>query len=258
MSTGRPRVRRDPGRRVLDSRHPALRRHAARRGRRQVLQAAVSAAGPDDDARPALHHRLSLRRNLPLGAVPRRPGPDRPGDLPCSSGASRPNPTRWQYAQDAGFVHYWWRQDYKAAAEWFDRASRIEGAPWWLRSMAATHAGRGRRPSVVAAAVAAALRDHRRHLGAEQRAVEAGAAQGARRDRRAGVAGPPLRGGARDGARPRGTNWSRCGWLAGVPLDPSGTPYELKPDAPGGVALSERSSLSPLPPQFARKTGPTS
>ena len=43
------------------------------------------------------------------------------------------NPTRWQYAQDAGFVHYWYRQDYKAAAEWFDRAARIEGAPWWLR-----------------------------------------------------------------------------------------------------------------------------
>ena len=46
-------------------------------------------------------------------------------------------------------------------------------------------------------------------------------------------------------------------WLAGVPLDPSGTPYELKPDAPGGVALSEKSSLNPLPPQFLKKTGPT-
>jgi hypothetical protein len=46
-------------------------------------------------------------------------------------------------------------------------------------------------------------------------------------------------------------------WLAGVPLDPSGTPYELRPDAPGGVALSEKSSLRPLPRQFLKKAGPT-
>ena len=52
-------------------------------------------------------------------------------------------PCRWQYAQDAGFVHYWYRQDYKSAAEWYDRASRIEGAPWWLRSMAASTLAEG-------------------------------------------------------------------------------------------------------------------
>jgi hypothetical protein len=47
-------------------------------------------------------------------------------------------------------------------------------------------------------------------------------------------------------------------WLAGIPVDPSGAPYELRPEAAGGmVALSERSALSPLPPQFTRKTGPT-
>ena len=45
-------------------------------------------------------------------------------------------------------------------------------------------------------------------------------------------------------------------WLAGIPLDPSGTPYELRPDAPGGVALSEKSSLHPLPPQFLKRAGP--
>ena len=53
------------------------------------------------------------------------------------------DPKRWQYAQDAGFVNYWWKQDYKAAAEWFDRAARIEGAPWWLRSMAAVTLAEG-------------------------------------------------------------------------------------------------------------------
>jgi hypothetical protein len=40
--------------------------------------------------------------------------------------------------QDIGFVHYWWRQDYRAASAWFDKASKIPGAPWFLQSLAAT------------------------------------------------------------------------------------------------------------------------
>jgi tetratricopeptide (TPR) repeat protein len=48
------------------------------------------------------------------------------------------SPGRWQYAHDIGFVYYWWEQDYRAASEWFDRASRMPDAPWWLRALAAT------------------------------------------------------------------------------------------------------------------------
>src|SRR5438876_29010 len=70
---------------------------------------------------------------------------------PSPGGAGRPDlaiallekglaerPDRWEYMQDIGFVHYWWRHDYKAAAEWFQRASEAPGAPWWLKSLAAT------------------------------------------------------------------------------------------------------------------------
>jgi hypothetical protein len=49
-----------------------------------------------------------------------------------------------------------------------------------------------------------------------------------------------------------------AGLVAGVPLDPTGTPYELRADAPGGVALSPKSSLHPIPPQFTKKAGPPS
>ena len=52
--------------------------------------------------------------------------------------------------QDAGFVHYWWRHDYKAAAEWFKRASEVAGAPWFLKSLAATTLAEGGRSPVVA------------------------------------------------------------------------------------------------------------
>ncbi len=48
------------------------------------------------------------------------------------------NPTRWEYYQDIGFVHYWWSRDYVEAATWFERGAAIPGAPWWLKSMAAT------------------------------------------------------------------------------------------------------------------------
>src|SRR6476660_2191398 len=50
----------------------------------------------------------------------------------------RERPDKWEYMQDIGFVHYWWRGDYQAAADCFARAAEIEGAPWWLKSLAAT------------------------------------------------------------------------------------------------------------------------
>ena len=52
-------------------------------------------------------------------------------------------PDRWEYMQDIGFVHYWWRHDYAEAARWFERASQVDGAPWFLRSLAATTLAEG-------------------------------------------------------------------------------------------------------------------
>ncbi len=75
---------------------------------------------------------------------------------PYPGGAGRPDlaiallekglaarPDKWEYMQDIGFVHYWWRHDYAAAADWFARASTVEGAPWFLRSLAATTLAEG-------------------------------------------------------------------------------------------------------------------
>ena len=168
------------------------------------------------------------------------------------------DPTRWQYAQDAGFVHYWWRQDYKAAAEWFDRASRIEGAPWWLRSMAATTLAEGgdRQSSrqlwqqLYETTDDTWVRDNAQLKLAQLQALDD-------IDALAGV----IRRFTQARGRPP-ASWNELmavRWLSSVPLDPSGTPYELTPGAPGGVALSERSALAPLPPQFTKKqTGPSS
>jgi hypothetical protein len=50
---------------------------------------------------------------------------------------------RWEYYQDIGFIYYWLLHDYKAAAAWFQRGAEVPGAPWWLRSLAATTLARG-------------------------------------------------------------------------------------------------------------------
>jgi tetratricopeptide (TPR) repeat protein len=165
------------------------------------------------------------------------------------------DPKRWQYAQDAGFVHYWYRQDYKAAAGWYDRASRIEGAPWWLRSMAAsTLAEGGDRQS-------SRQMWRQLHETSDDDWVRNNAQLKLQQlqalDEMDALAAMVARFGQLRGVPPG--SWNELvamRWLRGVPLDPSGTPYELKPDAPGGVALSEKSSLHPLPPQFLKKAGP--
>ena len=71
-------------------------------------------------------------------------GPGRP-DLAVAllEKGLRARPDKWEYMEDIGFVHYWYLHDYGAAASWFDKASRAPGAPWWLRSLAATTLAQG-------------------------------------------------------------------------------------------------------------------
>jgi tetratricopeptide (TPR) repeat protein len=167
------------------------------------------------------------------------------------------DPTKWQYAHDAGFVYYWWLRDYKTAAAWFDRGSRIEGAPWWMRSMAATTLAEGgdRQSSRQLW--------QQLHETADNDWVKNNAklrlSQLDALDQIDELAALVRRYTAQFGRPP--DSWNTLvsmRWLGGLPLDPSGTPYELRPDAPGGVGLGKDSGLLPLPPQLTRKSGPAS
>ena len=176
---------------------------------------------------------------------------------PSPGGAGRPDlaiallekglknqPDKWEYLQDIGFVHYWWLHDYRGAAEWFDRAGQVPGAPWWLKSLAAnTLTEGGDRES--SRAMWEALResaeiDWLRH-DAERRLIQLRAldqidAYQAAIDRVTAKMGQPP------------TDWLslvRGGVFPGVMLDPVGTPYEI--DGAGRVRLSTKSSLYPLP-----------
>ena len=154
-------------------------------------------------------------------------------------------PGRWQYLQDAGFVHYWWLQDPEGAAHWFQRAAELPGAPWWLRPLAAatlTEGGDRAGARALWRRVRDAADDAWMRGEAARRLAQLDALDAIEQHRRV-----VDRFRARTGRPP--ASWRAlvaAGDLPGVPVDPTGVPYELTP--PGGaVALSRRSALFPLP-----------
>lgn len=167
-------------------------------------------------------------------------GPGRPDQaLQLLEKGLRTDPTRWQYKHDIAFVHYWWLKDYAAAAREFDEASQLPGAPPWLRTMAAvTLTKGGDRESarkmwseLLATAeldwMRAAAEFRLRQLAALDD-LDALTAQLAR--------------------VPGARSWApliRAGALRGVPVDPTGVPYEITSE--GTVVLGAGSSLAPLP-----------
>ncbi len=155
------------------------------------------------------------------------------------------DPAQWLYAQDAGFVYYWWLQDYRTAAAWFDRASRISGAPWWLRSLAATTLADGgdRRASrqlweqIYRTADNEWLRNNAQLRLAQLDAMDQIDALTALVGRFKAVTG-----------RQPGT-WNALvasGWFRSIPVDPAGVPFDLDPSS-GGVSVAKRSPLFPMP-----------
>jgi tetratricopeptide (TPR) repeat protein len=166
-------------------------------------------------------------------------------------------PTRWQYAQDAGFVYYWWLQDYKQAAMWFDKASRIAGAPWWLRSMAATTLVQGgdRRSSrmlwmqMYETAEDPWVKNNARLKLAQLDALD-------EIDNLANLVARYRQLAGRFPADWEALRTARL--ISAIPSDPSGASYILDATQPGGVAIARSSPLYPLPAQFARKAGPPS
>jgi hypothetical protein len=154
-------------------------------------------------------------------------------------------PTRWQYMQDIGFIHYWWHRDYVKAAEWFRRAADQPGAPWWLRSLAANTLAQGgdRRASRALWNALAQTPDNEwLRKDAERRLRQLDTL-----DAIDGVQEVVRRYVAQGGEQPY--TWEglvRAGLLRGVPTDASGVPLELGPYT-GRVAVAESSPLSPLP-----------
>jgi hypothetical protein len=192
------------------------------------------------------YYNIAYRFGAIFLAEPWPGGPGRPDQaLALLEKGLRASPQKWQYMQDIGFVHYWSRRDYRAAAEWFDRAGRVDGAPPFLRPLAATTLAQGG------------------HRGASRALFESIAASGenewmtneARRrlqqldtmdaiDRLTSIVALHRQ----RGGQPPFT-WAgviASGVLHGVPRDADGIPLELDPRT-GAVTVSRHSALWPLP-----------
>ena len=175
-------------------------------------------------------------------AYPTGPGrPDRAIALLERGLAADPN--GWEYMHDIGFVYYWWLHDYKAAGQWFDRASRLPNAGGLPALAGTTRAGR--RSAIVAAVVGRAAQDGRddwfKH-NAELRLKQLDAL-----DILDQLNTASQRFTAREGRPPQTWDELVAGErLRGIPLDPTGEPYFLDP-ATGHLTVSKSSSLWPLP-----------
>jgi tetratricopeptide (TPR) repeat protein len=156
----------------------------------------------------------------------------------------RERPDKWEYMQDIGFVYYWWVHDYRAASDWFNRGSQLEGAPWWLRSLAATTLAEGgdRQSSrTMWEAIRQSAENDWLRRDAERRLSQLVAL-----DQIAALQNLVDQLTKRDGTPPSGWTPLLGGHpLAGAPVDPAGTPYEIDPS--GRVRLSTKSPLFPIP-----------
>lgn len=157
----------------------------------------------------------------------------------------RNSPGHWRYLQDIGFVYYWWGDDYREAAAWFRRASEVPGAPWWMKSLAATTLAQGGDrassrllwESQLAAAENDWLRrDARRRLQQLDALDQVDQLQALVRLYA-----------SRTGTFP--ASWEtlvRVRYIRSIPVDPTGTAYTLDSQT-GVVAVSPDSPLQPLP-----------
>lgn len=165
------------------------------------------------------------------------------------------NPTRWEYLLDIGFIHYFSLQDYTLAADWFNRARAIEGAPEWLGPLAATTLAEG------------GSRESSRKLWTElmnsnadvdwlRRQADHRLKQLDAMDQIDQLNVVTRRFVARTGRAP--LHWGEVAamerWRA-LPTDPSGMLYGLDQET-GRVSLSEGSPLWPLPEGAAARQRP--
>ena len=155
----------------------------------------------------------------------------------------RERPDKWEYMQDIGFVHYWWRKDYPAAAAWFDKAGKVPGAPWFLKSLAAVTLAEGgdRRSSrTMWMAIRESAENDWLKNDAERRLQQLDVADLIDALQRAIDAAAPRTG--------KLTNWQdliRAGVVRRVPTDPVGVPLGIDHEA--RVHLAVTSPIFPLP-----------
>jgi hypothetical protein len=203
------------------------------------------------------YYNIAYRFGAIFLSEPKPGGPGRP-DLAIKLllKGLQAQPTKWEYMQDIGFVHFWAMHDYKGAAEWFERGSRLPNAAWFLKPLAATTLAQGghREASRTLFGALAASGESdwvRKDAARRLRQLDA-------MDAIDELRGIVTRYRERGGSTP--VTWQalvRAGYLRAIPADPDGVAYALGPWS-GEVGLGEGSTLAPLPtepPQARHASG---
>jgi hypothetical protein len=151
----------------------------------------------------------------------------------------RANPDYWRLYFTLGFVHYLDRRDFKAAEQAFYKGSQIPGAFPWMKTMAARMAEKGDEigtaidlwKAVYENNQDTTVRDnalkHLKSLRADMDIEELEHRVQLYRERA--------------GSLPATwTDLVRTGILPGIPIDPSGAPYELRPNGTVWVTDTEQ------------------
>ena len=210
-------------------------------GRYEYLQPLLDAATTLDPRFDAAY-----RTGAIFLAEPPPNGPGRPDQaLALLEKGARAMPERWEYPYDMGFIHYSWLRDYRAAADWFQRAAEVRGSPWWLPPLAANTLAIGgnrgssrtlwRRLHETSGSAWVRAEARRRLLQLEALdEIEQLAREVHRFSRREGR--PPSAWRDLPVAGPGGA----------APRDPAGHPYELESSS-GTVSIAPGSPLFPLP-----------
>ena len=167
----------------------------------QVLRAAVSAL----DLTTSLDPLFNVA--YPFGAIflaePAPGGPGQPDQaIALLQKGLKAQPDNWRLIQALGFVYYWWYEDYKTAASWFERAAEAPGRADLDGAAGRRDAGAGWRQECLAPDVAARCANRGRRVVSQRGRA---APEPARRARPAGRAQSPAGGvpGAHRAARPR-------------------------------------------------------
>ncbi len=178
-------------------------------------------------------------------------GPARPDQaIALLEKGLRQNPSRWQYAHDIGFVHYWYTGNYREAAVWFDHAAGLPGAPEWIRPMGAITRVQGGDRNGARRLLTELLSSEQSYVkGAAERALAQLQALDAIDQLHALI--EHFRTTA--GRYPSGwLDLVRSGVLPGVPADATGEALSYD-SLTHAVTLSPKSGLQPLPRAFGAR-----
>ena len=139
------------------------------------------------------------------------------------------NPNLWQLGTDLGFLYYWRMKDYSDAAAAYLQTSRIPNSPPWIKMMAARVAQTGGSIQ-TSQMIWSQIYNSTKDATVKKRAYEQLQGLRAQEDlmQLESISGEYKK---HFGRYPASEEELRAaGYVAGIPVDPAGFPYEIGPD----------------------------